>query len=528
MLRVIGDTAMLTTSNPYLVKIAEMLANDQEHQKRVLSRLDETKGLIAAHSMGSGKTLTALRAIEKTLKNKSGDILVTVPAPLVSNIKEESIKHKIDISDPRVSILSYEQAANRIDELKHKTHALVVADEAHRLRNKETKRASELGQVFKKSESNLLLTGTPAYNKPHDIAVLVNTAAGEKVLPDTQKDFEDRYVGQRKVEPGFFAKHFLGVTAGTVPYLKNTQELKDILKKHVDHHDAKHVNPEDFPTSEERTIKVEMDKKQQEVYHYLEGKVPVHIRWKIRMGLPLDKKESANLNAFSTGVRQASNAIHPFVEGLQHEDHTSPKHQKMLESFLDHKRSLPNFKGLVYSNYLDSGLRPYKKLLDKHGVKAEIFDGTLKPKQKDALKQAFNNGQLDALLVSSSGTEGLNLKGTKMVQVMEPHFNKSKIDQVVARASRYKSHEHLPDEERHVIVEKYHSTLAPSALDKVVGHKAKSIDEYLDNLSDEKHAIQQGIMNLVKAASLDNHYLERIYNEDLVQCVNDYLGYSYL
>ncbi len=497
--------------NRYLVKIARAVT--QAHQERVLSKLDQETGIVAAHSMGSGKTLTALLAIEKALKESPKKVLVAVPAPLVSNMKEESEKHKIDISDPRVILLSYEGAVAKASELAKENYSLAVMDEAHRLRNKETKRASELDKVFERADKTLQLTGTPIYNKPHDIAVLVNQAAGKKVLPEDQKAFEARYIGQRKIEPGFFAKTVLGVSTGYQPYLKNTNELKSILKQYVDVYDAKVENPGDFPTTHEKVVRVEMDEHQQKIYNFLEGNLPAPIRWKIRMGLPLDKKESANLNAFSTGVRQASNSTAPFVRQPS-EDYVTPKIGKMADSFVGHAKSTPNFKGFVYSNYLDAGLRSYQAELHRRGIKAEIFDGSLSRKQKDDLKNRYNAGEMNCLLVSSSGAEGLNLKGTKLVQIMEPHFNKSKIDQVVARAVRYKSHEHLPDEERHVIVERYHSVLRPSTMDKVLGSPGKSIDEYLENMSNEKHVIQKGIMDLIKSASVrSNPYLERIYEE---------------
>ncbi len=267
--------------NRYLVKIARAVT--QAHQERVLSKLDQETGIVAAHSMGSGKTLTALLAIEKALKESPKKVLVAVPAPLVSNMKEESEKHKIDISDPRVILLSYEGAVAKASELAKENYSLAVMDEAHRLRNKETKRASELDKVFERADKTLQLTGTPIYNKPHDIAVLVNQAAGKKVLPEDQKAFEARYIGQRKIEPGFFAKTVLGVSTGYQPYLKNTNELKSILKQYVDVYDAKVENPGDFPTTHEKVVRVEMDEHQQKIYNFLEGNLPAPIRWKIRM-----------------------------------------------------------------------------------------------------------------------------------------------------------------------------------------------------------------------------------------------------
>ena len=498
-------------TNRYLLKIAEE-SKTQPHQDRVLNRLGDHKGLIVAHSMGSGKTLTALKAIAQAQKDHPDKkVLAIVPAPLVSNMLDQAKEHGVELDHSRLTVTSYDKAVNNVESHMKDEHSLVVMDEAHKLRNKDTKRSAQLDQVLKKAHQTMFLTGTPIYNKPHDVAVLINKAVGSKVLPDSQKEFEDRYIGQRKVEPGFFAKNVLGVTAGSTPYLKNTTELKGILKKHMDVFNAQTENPVDFPTQEHRTIKVDMDKTQHHMYNYLEGDMPAPLRWKVRMGLPLDKKESANLNAFSSGVRQASNSIHPFMQNVP-DDYATPKVKKMADNFVDRMKNTPNFKGMAYSNYLEAGLKPYQKELAKRGVKSEIFDGSLNQKQKDEMRDRYNRGETQSLLVSTSGAEGLNLKGTKMVQIMEPHFNKSKIDQVVARAIRYKSHEHLPEHERHVIVEHYHSTLPPSMTDKFTGGRSKAIDEYLHDMSEEKQHIQRGMMELVKAASevSMNKYLVKI------------------
>lgn len=489
-------------ANKYLVKIAEQQAvaersKAKEHQTRILDKLDKNS-IIAAHSMGSGKTLTSLLAAEKAQKDfPTEHVTAIVPASLVTNMKEQIKEHGVDIDPNRFETITYDKAVNDLSRLRGKRHSLLIVDEAHRLRNKDTKRSTELNKLLKSSRKNLLLTGTPSYNKPEDIAVLVNHAAGEKVLPDTAKEFEDKFIGRRKVSPGFMAEHVLGVKPGEVTYLKNQGELRDALKKYVDTYDAQTTNAEDFPTQSHKTIKVNMDKDQKRIYKFLENDIPAPVRWKIRLGLPLSKKESSDLNAFSTGVRQASNNIRPYVKN-QEDAGISPKQKRMADSIEERMRSDKNYRGISYSNYLESGLRPLHEELGKRGIKSAIFDGSLSQREKDALVNQYNSGELKHMMVSSSGSEGLNLKGTKLVQIMEPHFNKSKIDQMVARGVRFKSHEHLPAEERHVDVEHYHSVMEPGLVDKILGQKTKTIDEYLHDMSDQKDKVKNDIMNLVK------------------------------
>ena len=179
-------------NNRYLLKIAAE-AKTQPHQDRVLNRLGDHKGLIVAHSMGSGKTLTALKAIAQAQKDHPDKkVLAIVPAPLVSNMLDQAKEHGVELDHSRLTVTSYDKAVNNVESHMKDEHSLVVMDEAHKLRNKDTKRSAQLDQVLKKAHQTMFLTGTPIYNKPHDVAVLINKAVGSKVLPDSQKEFEER------------------------------------------------------------------------------------------------------------------------------------------------------------------------------------------------------------------------------------------------------------------------------------------------------------------------------------------------
>lgn len=491
-------------TNRFLEKAAELqkLAAEKpkEHQQRVLDKLrldkpDEESNIIAAHSMGSGKTLTALLAAKEAQRHSQDHVTMVVPASLVDNVSQEAKKHGISLDESRFHVTSYDKAVND-KELHKRKHSLVILDEAHKIRNKDTERSRSLKSILRDSKKTLLLTGTPSYNKPHDVAVLLNHASGRKLLPDTEKDFNARYIGTRTIDPGYFAKKVLGTTEGESRYLKNQKELRKILKKHIDTYDAAHSAAEDFPTVSHKVVEVSMSPEQEKVYDYLEGRMPRALRWKIRLGLPLDKKESSNLNAFSTGVRQASNSVAPYST---HKSAPSNKHIAMANAVANRYRGDPNYRGFSYSNYLESGLRPLSEQLHVRGVPHAIYDGSLSQKEKSELIRKYNDGELRHLLISSSGSEGLNLKGTKYEQVMEPHFNDKKIDQIVARGVRFKSHSHLPPEERHVSVEHFHSIRNPSVLDKMMGQKIKTIDQYLHQNSKEKSEIQDQIMDMVKS-----------------------------
>lgn len=223
--------------------------------------------------------------------------------------------------------------------------------------------------------------------------------------------------------------------------------------------------------------------------------MPRLMRMKIRMNLPLSKKESAQLNAFSTGVRQVSNSVKPYVHDPESVGHT-PKIMTAVDNLEKAKKEDKNFRGVVYSNYIGAGLKDYSAELRRRGIEHSMYTGELSRKQKDEARDSYNSGKVPVMLVSSSGGEGVDLKGTKKVQVLEPHFNKSKIDQVVARGVRFRSHDHLPENERQVVVEHYASQLPKGFFG--FGKRPHSIDDYLRANSESKNDVSMQIKDLMK------------------------------
>lgn len=487
--------------NKYFVKASEVKDRGQAlrpHTARALKKLEKQDGLLVDHSMGSGKTLLYLKAIEAyQKKNPTEQTLIIAPASLTSNVGKEIRKHGVDIDMSRLEILSYEKATIDADRLKKKVYGMVVADESHRLRNSATKRHKELSEIIVKAKKRVLGTGTTAYNHASDIGPLVNLAAGRRVLPEGKAEFEARYI-RKSVEQPPFLKRILGHPPKEIHHLKNKGELEKILRAHIDHYDLRDdpSAKDKFPEKIETVKEVQMSPEQSALYKYMEGKLPFHLRMKVRMNMPLDKKDVASLQAFSTGIRQVSNSMNAFMPNY---DKPTPKIQAAVDSVHKGLQEDKNFRALVYSNYLDSGLNDYSKELTKRGIKHSIYHGALNSKQKDALLEKYNKGEEQVMLISSSGAEGLNTKGTKKIQVLEPHFNKSKLDQVVARGVRYESHEHLPKAERKVEVEHYLSAMSEKKFK--FGPKQHSIDQYLHHNAKTKAAVGDQLKELVKEAA---------------------------
>lgn len=477
--------------NRYLEKIAEQL---QKHQEEALKQLDKENGVLVHHSTGSGKTRLMLEAMARAQKkNKEGRILFVAPASLTSNIEKERLKHGIKLDMSRVDIHSYEKATNEVDNLKKNKYLLAVADEAHRLRNSGTQRTKAMSQLFAKADKRLLATATGQYNHMADISPLVNIAANEKVLPEDRREMLARYTRTKKNKNTLIGR-LLNRDPGETVKVHNHEELKGILQKYVHHYDVKDdpSQADKFPTKSEKIVEVPMSSAQTRMYKFVEGDIPWLTKMKIRNNLPLDKKEKGNLNAFSSGIRQASNATrHLSKKG---DGDYTPKIRKAVETVKKKMAEDPHYRGLVYSNYLEAGVHEYSKHLTENGIDHHIYTGGLTPAEKDQIVKDYNEGRKKLLVISSSGAEGLDLKGTKHVQILEPHFNPSKIKQVVGRAARYESHAHLPKEHRHVEVEHYISTHKKP----LIGKPHYSIDKYLTENSDDKQDLFDEVQTLMK------------------------------
>ena len=440
--------------------------------------MHEQPGLVVAHGLGSGKTLTSIAA-QDALGLRAN---VVVPASLQANYQKERDKHVVGTS-PEAAITSMQRVAGS----GHLQVApMAIIDEAHRAREINTKTYQVLRDALKTTDKRMLLTASPFYNRPSDIAPLINMAANSKVLESVPIEFNKRYVQTREIKPGLWNR-VMGVKPGVVEELNpaRERELRQTFRRWVDYHPNSF---EGFPTVNRTSVEVPMSKEQLKVYDSMIGKAPPWVARKIKAGLPPSKSESKDLNAFATAVRQIS------LSTRAHAPKEEPQEPKIEEAFQRLKQELGSnkrSKGVVYSNYLSTGIEPYKERLEQANIPYGEFTGSMKKKERDQLVNEYNEGKKRVLLISSAGGEGLDLKGTRVMQVLEPHWNAEKIKQVEGRAIRFGSHAHLPKNEQKVRVENYMATRPRSGLlEKLkLTDPGSGIDEYLTMMSKDKEKL---------------------------------------
>ena len=147
---------------------------------------------------------------------------------------------------------------------------------------------------------------------------------------------------------------------------------------------------------------------------------------------------------------------------------------------------------------------------------------------KDELLQVNDNNNfgeiIKVFMITSSGAEGINLRNTRFVHIVEPYWHPVRKEQVIGRARRICSHNNLPVEYRNVKVFLYLMVLSENQkktkeqdpengiadkalLDKDVSKYDKNepftSDQTLWEISNIKENINKQILDVIKGTSID-------------------------
>ncbi|NPA22635.1 MAG: DEAD/DEAH box helicase family protein [Candidatus Micrarchaeota archaeon] len=127
--------------------------------------------------------------------------------------------------------------------------------------------------------------------------------------------------------------------------------------------------------------------------------------------------------------------LEPFLKKLD-EVGEHPKVKKAVSLI----KALKGKKGILFSQYTDQ-IRYLKDLLEKEGIKAEIFIGKHKGyTRKDQLRtlERFRKGEFDVLVSSSIGEEGLDVPVVDFVIFYEPVPSAIRTIQRMGRTGRFR------------------------------------------------------------------------------------------
>jgi len=136
------------------------------------------------------------------------------------------------------------------------------------------------------------------------------------------------------------------------------------------------------------------------------------------------------------------------------------------------------------------------------------------------LREISNNNNMGEIIkvfmITSSGSEGINLTNTRYVHIMDPYWHPVRIEQVIGRARRICSHKNLSEALQTVEVFIYLMTFTKKQIEsadsielnlkdvsKLIRNRPITSDEYLYEIATIKEKLNQQLIHAIKETAID-------------------------
>jgi len=514
------------------------------------------KGLLVYHRIGAGKTCAAIQIGEQWKEHRK--IIFVLPASLKGNFRNElrslcaenayltekeraklkklhplddEYKNIIKQSDTRINkyykIYSYNKF---IEHLEYKeinfNNCLLIIDEIQNMVSEDGKYYNILYDALQKAPTNMrtvLLSATPMFDKPSEIALTLNLLRLTNEIP-VGKEFDKKFITEYTQNDKTYFK------------VKNIDVFKEYVKGYISY--FRGAPPIAFPKMTIRYVECEMSEFQYNIYKSVLRNEEIHME-QMRHKVNVSSSMKSLPNNFYIGTRFVSNVVFPNKQigesGLKsfkgkHILKDLEKYSTKFFKILERIKSCGG-KVFVYSSFKEfGGIRSFIRVLDEFGYKnyAEdgegrnryaVWSGDENTEMKDEIKAVYNQPKnntgkyIKILLGSPSIKEGISLTAVRQVHLMDPYWNKSRIDQVIGRASRFCSHKDLEEHQRKVKVYIYIATHPDIN---------QTVDQYISFVANRKNKLISEFEKAIKEAAVDCTLFKKgnvFENEDNIKCV---------
>lgn len=435
------------------------------HQKKAVKTSGLTDFALIIRGAGSGKTRIGIEIVKKNLKNNN--VIWICPASLIqqtmSKFKEADLpvnrytSQEDNIEKGKVNFVSYDLLKRNISKFTKIKWDLCISDEFHRTRNEGTVVNEATWQLRKKCKKFYALTATPFNNYNKDFFEVLSIVVGVDVSRRLESSI--KFKGKKnklifKIQK-FFMKKLFGKEIENKIQAKltlNRSTILTIINEYIDY-----VEPEEYlktigrPNANTKFVPVELSKEEVKLYK------------RILKSRKIQNKEMALrmfvLSKGSSKIEKATSQIRQII-------------------------GKENKKVIIFSNFVKSGLGSLANTLKENGIKYKIYKGSTNKKERKKIMADFEIGKINVLLISPSGFEGLDLKGTTDCIVLDPHYNPAKTEQIISRGLRADS------EVKEVNI--YHYYVTSKKL------KVPTIDEKIIASSSNKKDINTAMRDLLK------------------------------
>jgi len=366
---------------------------------------------------------------------------------------------------------------------------VIIIDEAHNLFNS-ISNGSKLANEFYDMIMNtkdiklIFLTGTPIINDPFEISICFNMLYGPiykqnnkskkknyiTIMPEYYTDFKKFFIdpdNKIKNEDKFKNRIFGLVSYYGDMYFEKQLNIADDLKKTM----VKENYPDRLPIKFEivemsQLQNIEYAKARDKEKHESAFRGSNEVNTDYFSGGAIVKDKNLASTSYRIKSRQLSNIY--LDPTIKLEKFNINKYSPKLDAIYKNiDKNHKNMISVVYSTFLEYGIIAFTKILELNGYKLyneegeefkkyAIYSGSQTPEEREEILKIINDEDnkygknISVLLISKSGTEGLDIKCVRSVHIMEPYWNFSLLQQIIARGVRYKSHVSLKENEKNV------------------------------------------------------------------------------
>ncbi|KAL4892675.1 vacuolar protein 14 C-terminal Fig4p binding-domain-containing protein [Aspergillus ambiguus] len=435
-------------------------------------------GCIMADGMGLGKTLqcislmwTLLKQSPEAGKTTIQKCIIACPSSLVGNwanelgkwlgkdaitpfavdgkatktelttqIKQWAIASGRSVVRP-VLIVSYETLRLYVEALKDSPIGLLLCDEGHRLKNKDSLTWTALNSL--NVQRRVILSGTPIQNDLTEYFALLNFANPD--LLGTQNEFRKRFE-----LPILRGRDAAGTEEDRKKGDERLAELSSIVNKFIIRR-TNDILSKYLPVKYEHVVFCNLSPFQLDLYKHFIQSPEIKSLLRGKGSQPLKAIGILKKLCNHPDLLNLSNDL-PGCEHAFPDDYVPPESRgrdrdikswysgkmMVLDRMLARIRQDTNDKIVLISNYTQT-LDLFEKLCRSRAYGSLRLDGTMNVKKRQKLVDKFNDPDGDEfvfLLSSKAGGCGLNLIGANRLVLFDPDWNPAADQQALARVWR--------------------------------------------------------------------------------------------
>lgn len=321
--------------------------------------------------------------------------------------RKEALEHfQSHVTIPAYLIMSKDTAKRDLAALTF-AHDVLVIDEAHYLRNRETAQSKAIYSLGKHARHRYALTGTPTVKHPSDVFGILHFLYPDKF--SSYWAFINRYFDTASngfgTEIGNLKKHRATELSDLIDAMTTQRLRKDVMQW--------------LPDKQKTVHYVRLSKKQEKLY------LQMAEDFIAKLDESDDGIDAQNVLAQLMRLRQI--CLEPSLLGL---DTPSAKTEALLEAIEDGTYDEPIIIMSMFTSYLKH-LAPQIQAL---GKRVGMIHGEMSNKEKNDTAQAFQAGKIDVLLcnIISAGT-GFTLDRGEVIIFTDKAWNPSDNEQAEDR-----------------------------------------------------------------------------------------------